>query len=94
MGLLDKLTTQGSTFSYGNGQTPTVNPGATQQSKLHADGATPGYSISGDDFGDVNSAYQSYNDGIGNILPMPSLLDLDGQTPSSYSQTGPIEGRY
>jgi len=94
MGLLDKLTTQGSTYSYGNGQTPTTNPGATQQSKLHADGNTPGYSISGDDFGDVNSAYQAYNDGVGNSLPMPSLLDLDGTTPPTYSNNGPVEGHY
>lgn len=94
MGLLDKLTTQGSTYSYGNGITPPTNPGATQQSKLHADGTAPGYSISGDNFSDVNSAYQSYNDGVGNILPMPSLLDLDGLSPASYSQTGPSEGRY
>ena len=94
MGLLDKLTTQGSTYSYGNGQTPPTNILATQQSKMHADGNAPGYSVSGDNFGDVNSAYQSYNDGVGNILPMPSLLDLDGLSPASYSQTGPTEGHY
>ena len=95
MALLDKLTLQGSTYSYGNGQTPPINPGATQQSKMHADGNTPGYSISGNDFGDVNSAYLSYNDGAGNTLPMPSVLDLNnGATPSTYSQTGPTEGHY
>jgi hypothetical protein len=81
MGLLNKLTGQGSVYSYGNGQTPPTNPGATQQSKLHADGNTPGYSIDGSDFGEVNDAYQSYNDGVVNFLPQPSLLDINGITP-------------
>ena len=95
MALLDKLTLQGSTYSYGNGQTPITNQGATKQSKLHADGDTPGYSLSGNDFGDVNSAYLSYNDGAKNTLPMPSGLDLNnGETPQTYSQKGPLEGHY
>ena len=86
MGLLDKLIIQGgSVYSYGNGQTPTVNLGATQQSKLHADGAgQPGYSVDGSDFTTVNSAFQQYNDGVNNILPQPSTLDLNGQTPPQY----------
>ena len=94
MGLLDLLTTQGSVYSVGNGATPSVNPGATQQSKLHADGTDPGYSLDGSDFTDVNAAFQSYNDGVNNLLPMPSLLDLDGIRPPTYSETGPPEGRY
>jgi hypothetical protein len=82
MGLLDKLTTQGgSVYSYGNGQTPATNPGATQQSKLHADGSTPGYSLNGSDFSEVNAAYLAYNDGFNNSLPKPSLLDLNGAIP-------------
>ena len=85
MGLLDKLTLDGSTYSYGNGQTPPTNPGATQQSKLHADGNTPGYSLDGSDFSEVNAAYQAYNDGYNNNLPKPSLLDLNGAAP-----TGPL----
>lgn len=93
-GLLDKLTTDGSVYSYGNGQTPPTNPGATQQSKLHADGAAPGYSLSGADFTDVNAAFQAYNDGYTNALPMPSQLDLDGTRPTTYSDNGPLEGRY
>ena len=84
MGLLDKLATQGSTYSYGNGQTPSTNPGATQQSKLHADGNAAGYSLNGSDFSDVNAAFQAYNDGVNNILPQPSQLDLDGLTPPQY----------
>ena len=85
MGLLDMLLTQGSPFTAApNGQTPSINPLATQQSKLHADGGTPGYSLDGSDFSNVNSAYQQYNDGAVNFLPQPSLLDLDGQTPPQY----------
>lgn len=79
------LLTQGSLFTAApNGQTPSINPLATQQSTLHADGAAPGYSLNGSDFSDVNSAYQAYNDGAGNVLPMPSQLDLDGATPPQY----------
>lgn len=85
MGLLTKLTTQGSIYSYGNGNTPTVNPGATPQSKLHADGVgQAGYSVDGSDFTTVNTAFQAYNDGVNNILPQPSQLDLNGQTPTQY----------
>lgn len=84
MGLIDKLTAQGSNLSYGNGQTPTVNPGATQLSKLHTNGNQPGYSLNGSDFGDVNTAFQAYNDGVNNILPLPSQLDINGATPNQY----------
>lgn len=84
MGLLDKLLTVGSSLSTGNGTTPPTNPGATFLSKLHADGSNPGYSIAGVNFSTVNAAYQQYNDGVNNILPQPSQLDLDGTTPSQY----------
>lgn len=84
MGLLNKLTINGSTFSYGNGVTPSTNVGATVLSKLHADGTSPGYSLDGSDFSTVNAAYQSYNDGVTNILPQPSQLDLNGATPTQY----------
>lgn len=93
-GLRDKLATDGSVLSYGNGQTPPTNPLATQQSKLHADGAAPGYSLDGSDFTDVNTAYQAYNDGHPNALPMPSQLDLNGTRPITYSDSGPVEGHY
>ena len=84
MGLKDLLSNQGSPLSYGNGSTPTVNPLATQQSKMHAIGNAPGYSLNGTDYMDVNMAFQAYNDGVGNILPMPSQLDLNGTTPPQY----------
>jgi hypothetical protein len=84
MGLLDKLTTTGTPYSYNNGTTPITNPGATTLSKLHVDGNEPSYSINGSNFTDVNTAFQAYNDGVNNILPQPSQLDLDGVTPSKY----------
>lgn len=84
MGLLNKLTTNGTPYSYNNGTTPTTNPGATTLSKLHTNGNQPGYSLNGADFTDVNTAFQAYNDGYINSLPQPSQLDLDGTTPSQY----------
>ena len=89
MGLLDKLTTAGSPYSYGSGTTPTVNPGATQQSKLHTDGNQPGYSINGSGFSTVNAAFQAYNDGVNNILLQPSQLDLSVVTPVQYTDNLP-----
>lgn len=81
-GLRDKLLDDGSPLSYGNGQTPATNPLATRQSKLHTDGGAPGYSIAGYDFGTVNAAFQTYNDGYPNILPPPSQLDINGVAPT------------
>ena len=81
MGLKDMLLNQGTPLSYGNGNTPATNQGATQQSKLHARGNLPGYSLNGSAFNAVNNAYQQYNDGVGNILPQPSGLDINGQVP-------------
>jgi hypothetical protein len=90
MGLLIKLTTAGSPLSYGSGTTPTINPGATQLSKLHVDGNQPGYSLNGALFTTVNTAFQAYNDGVINILPLPSFLDLDGVTPPKYTDSLPL----
>jgi len=90
MGLLTKLTTAGSSLSYGSGTTPTINPGATQLSKLHVDGNQPGYSLNGALFTTVNTAFQAYNDGVINILPLPSFLDLDGVTPPKYTDSLPL----
>jgi len=83
MGLLDKLITDGSPLSVGNGATPAVNPLATYTSKMHD------YSISGADFATVNAEYQAYNDGVLNLLPTPSVLDLDGLTPPKYTDALP-----
>lgn len=86
MGLLTKLTTPGggSSLSAANGGAIAVNPLATQQSQLHANGNQPGYSVNGAGFSTVNSQFQQYNDGVGNVLPQPSLLDLNGATPTEY----------
>lgn len=83
MGLKDLLSTQGSPLSYNNGTTPRINSLAGKQSKLHADGNAAGYSLDGSDFSQVNSSYQAYNDGVVNFLPQPSLLDINGQRPTS-----------
>jgi len=84
MGLLNMLTTNGTPLSINNGVTPSINPGATQQSKLHADGNAPSYSMNGANAQTVNAAYTAYNDGVTNALPQPSQLDLNGVTPSQY----------
>jgi len=81
MGLLDQLKNTGSPFSTGNGATPSTNPGATKQSKLHADGNQASYSVNGANAPAVNKAYVEYNDGYNNALPQPSQLDLQGQKP-------------
>ena len=96
MGLKDKLTTQGSKFTYpADGTTavpytpsyvPPVNPLATQQSKLHADAAgTPGYSLTGDFASEVNAASATYKDGHPGGLPpidAVSTEDLNGIPPT------------
>jgi hypothetical protein len=84
MGLLNMLTTAGTPLSINNGATPSINPGATKQSKLHADGILPSYSMNGANAQAVNAAYVAYNDGYNNALPQPSQLDLNGVTPSQY----------
>ena len=81
MGLLDKLIQTGTPFSTGNGATPSTNPGATKQSKLHADGNQASYSVNGANAPDVTKAYTEYNDGYNNALPQPSQLDLQGKKP-------------
>ena len=84
MGIKDLLSTKGSNLTAYNGKTPSINPLATDQSKLHADGNKPGYSLAGSNFNTVNNNYNSYLDGVNNFLPLPSNLDLNGKTPSKY----------
>jgi len=83
MGLLDKLTTQGSAYTAYDGTNPPVNPLATQQSKLHADGNAPGYSLNGAQANTVAGQFNAYDDGITNPLPLPSQLDMNGTIPST-----------
>lgn len=90
MGLYDKLTGQGSVLSItGNGSTPSTNPLSTKASKLHADGASAGYSLAGANASLVNTQYQQYIDGVPNQLPQPSQLDLNGVTPPKYLDNPP-----
>jgi len=76
MGLLDKLINRDSNLTPFDGATPPTNPLATAQSKMH-----DSYSITGQNAGAVNSDYQQYLDGVNNVLPTPSQLDLGGQIP-------------
>jgi hypothetical protein len=76
MGLLDKLVNKDSNLTPFDGATPSTNPLATAQSKMH-----DSYSITGQNAGAVNSDYQQYLDGVNNLLPTPSQLDLGGQIP-------------
>lgn len=89
MGLLDKLTNKDTVFTPYHGTTPKVNPLATKQSKLHADGSQAGYSLDGSAAGIVSADYTAYNDGYNNALPQPSQLDLNGKTPARYLDNPP-----
>lgn len=73
MGLLNKLTVNGSVLSPANGGNIIPNPLVSSTSPLHNE-----YSITGVGAASVNSAFQQYNDGVTNILPQPSQLDLGG----------------
>ena len=75
MGLIDKLQQGGTTLTPYNGNTPPINPLATPQSLMH-----DSYSITGQNAGAVNNALQQYLDGVNNVLPTPSQLDLGGTT--------------
>jgi len=81
MGLLDKLKIDKSVLSKYNGGPGVVNAGATKQSKLHADGSKPSYSLNGINFPSVNAAYIAYDDATPNQLPQPSELDINGVVP-------------
>lgn len=84
MGLYDKLLTAGSGLSTHDGATPPTNPLATNASELHYT-----YSLNGKNFSTTNSQYQAYEDGVVNLLPNPSQLDLDGKTPPKYTDNLP-----
>jgi hypothetical protein len=90
MGLKDKLEQNGSNLSAYNGNTPTVNPLATNQSQLHASAnGSPGYSLYGFDATTVNNQYQQYLDGTPNSLPLPSFLDMNGMNSTPYLNNPP-----
>ena len=78
MGLLNQLTTVGSSYTMHNGNTPPTNPLATQQSQL-----LNGYSLNGAAAPLVISQHAAYEDGVTNPLPLPSTLDLNGAPPGN-----------
>jgi hypothetical protein len=84
MGLLDKLTTDGSSLTINDGNTPLTNPLATGTS-IHSDG-TPdnSYSLNGSNASAIGNLVSQYEDGITNPLKPPSTLDLNGVTPPQY----------
>ena len=88
------LTNQGgSSLSAYDGVTPPINPLATQQSKLHADGTQASYSVNGTNVSIVNPQYQSYLDGVPNNLPQPSVLDRNnGNVPPSQYYLNNLPG--
>lgn len=89
-GLLNKLTSEGSGFTKLSGGDGQINVGATQQSKLHAFGNQAGYSVDGAFTGEVNDAFNAYDDGVINQLPQPSGLDLSGVPPASSNSDGGV----
>ena len=93
MGLLKKFNAQDTNFAPYDSRTPgqASNPGATKQSKLHAYDNTPGYSLNGAYFNDVNTASNIYDNGspVALPLPQPSQLDLNGKTPLKYTDNLP-----
>jgi hypothetical protein len=92
MGLLDKLTTDGSNLSINDGNTPFTNPLATGTS-IHSDG-TPdnSYSLNGSNASTIGNLVSQYEDGITNPLQLPSNLDLQGLTPLQYLNNLPEGG--
>jgi hypothetical protein len=93
MGILSKLTTDGSQLSAYNGATPSVNQLATKQSLLHADNDQPGYSLNGNNANMVINYYNDYLDGVNNSIPQPSQLDFfNGKEPSKYIDNLPEGG--
>ena len=91
MGILNKLESEGSKYSKLSGGDGQINVGATKASKLHATQAgEAGYSVDGAFVGDVNEAFNAYDDGVINQLPQPSQLDLNGIVPAGANADGGI----
>ena len=97
MGLLDKLTTDGSSLSINDGNTPSANPLAVGTlnggTSIHSDG-TPdnSYSLNGSNASAIGNLVSQYEDGITNPLKLPSNLDLQGLTPPQYLNNLPEGG--
>ena len=93
MGLLTKLTTDGSNLSINDGLTPTINPLTTPGNSIHSTGiVNNSYSLNGSNVNAIGAFVAQYEDGINNPLPQPSNLDLNGITPSQYLNNLPEGG--
>ena len=65
MGLLTKLTTDGSNLSINDGLTPNVNPLTLKTSTLHSNGdPNQSYSLNGSNANIVGNLVSQYQDGI------------------------------
>jgi hypothetical protein len=84
MGIEDILKTNGSLYTAYDGATPSINPLATKTSELHAKPTgKAGYSLDGTDKTKVQGQYDGYADGVLDILPAPSTLDVNGLVPTT-----------
>jgi len=91
MGLLTKLTTDGSTLSINDGITPTINPLTTPGNSIHSTGiVNNSYSLNGSNVNAIGAFVAQYEDGINNPLPQPSNLDLNGLIPVGPLNAGTI----
>ena len=98
--LLPGFSSEGSGLTEYDGTTPSINPLATKLSTLHYDPKTntEGWSIGGklDQSGiQTIKNYAAYQDGVFNIIPDPTTLDLndpEGADPNYKPQYSSIEG--
>ena len=95
MGLLTKLTTDGSNLSINDGLTPAINPLAVGTlnggTSIHSDGLPENsYSLNGSNANTIGGLVSQYQDGITNPLQLPSNLDLNGLTPTGPLNAGTI----
>jgi len=91
MGLLTKLTTDGSNLSINDGLTPIPNPLTTPGNSIHSTGiVNNSYSLNGSNVNAIGAFVAQYEDGINNPLPQPSNLDLNGLTPTGPLNAGTI----
>jgi len=74
-----RLVENGSAFSYSNGAKIDPNLLSTKQSPLHYNEPKdqPGYSVTGEQFSEVNEAMNAYQDGEISPIPLPSKLDIN-----------------
>ena len=91
MGLLTKLTTNGSNLSINDGLTPATNPLTTPGNSIHSTGiVNNSYSLNGSNVNAIGALVAQYEDGINNPLPQPSNLDLNGLIPVGPLNAGTI----